>query len=69
MAGNGAVSALFMQAADLLGPTARGRADGYLYSYVRHGGMVMPAYGAQVTRQEAWDLINYVRHMQKVSPR
>src|SRR5689334_19783744 len=29
----------------------------------------MPSYGAQVTRQEAYDLINYVRHMQKTSPR
>jgi mono/diheme cytochrome c family protein len=69
MAGNGPVSALFMTAADLLAPTTRQRADGYLYSYIRHGGAVMPAYGAQVTRQEAWDLINYIRHMQKVAPR
>ena len=69
MAGNGPVSALFMPAADLLGVTTRGRPDGYIYSYIRHGGMVMPAYGAQVTRQEAWDLVNYIRHMQTTAPR
>jgi len=29
----------------------------------------MPSYGAQVTAQEAYDLINYLRHMQQTSPR
>jgi hypothetical protein len=29
----------------------------------------MPSYGAQVTDTEAWDLIHYIRHLQKVSPR
>ena len=69
MAGDGPVAALFMPPPDLLAAPTRARKDGYIYSYVRHGGIVMPSYGAQVTRQEAYDLINYVRHMQKTSPR
>ncbi|MBI5709156.1 MAG: cytochrome c [Candidatus Eisenbacteria bacterium] len=69
MAGDGTVAALFMPPPDLLAQVTRERTDGFLYSYIRHGGIVMPSYGAQVTRQEAWDVINYVRHMQKVSPR
>ncbi len=69
MNGQGPVAAKFMQAADLLALQARQRTDGYLYAYIRHGGVVMPALGAQVTSPEAWDLVNYVRHMQKVSPR
>lgn len=69
LAGDGTVATLFMPPPDLLLAPTRARKDGYIYSYVRHGGIVMPSYGAQVTPQEAYDLINYVRHMQKTSPR
>jgi cytochrome c5 len=69
MAGNGPVAPLMMTAADLMALPTRQRTDGFLYAYVRHGGIIMPAYGSQVTRQEAWDLVNYVRSMQKVHPR
>jgi mono/diheme cytochrome c family protein len=69
LAGDGPVAALFMAPPDLLGEATRNRKDGYIFSYIRHGGMVMPPYGAQVTAEEAWDLIHFIRHMQKVSPR
>ncbi len=69
MAGNGPVAAQFMPPPDLLAEATRNRADGYIYSYIRHGGVVMPSYGAQVTQQEAWELIAYIRHMQQTSPR
>jgi mono/diheme cytochrome c family protein len=69
LAGDGAVAPLFMPPPDLLAAPTRARRDGYIYSYVRHGGVVMPSYGAQVTAQEAYDLINYIRHMQQTSPR
>lgn len=67
--GNGPVAAKFIPPPDLLAAMTRGRSDGYIYSYIRHGGAVMPTYGAQVTAQEAYDLINYIRDMQKKSPR
>jgi mono/diheme cytochrome c family protein len=54
---------------DLLAEATRQRADGYLYSYIRHGGVVMPSYGAQVTAKEAWDLVNFIRQQQKATPR
>lgn len=69
LAGDGPVAALFMPPPDLLAEATRQREDGYIYSYIRHGGVVMPSYGAQVTAEEAWLLVNYIRHMQKVSPR
>lgn len=69
LAGDGPVAALFMPPPDLLAEATRLREDGYLYSYIRHGGVVMPSYGPQVTAEEAWHLINYIRHQQKVSPR
>jgi mono/diheme cytochrome c family protein len=69
MESNGPVAPLFMPPPDLLAQATRDRKDGYIFSYIRHGGAVMPSYGAQVTAAEAWDLIHYIRHMQKVSPR
>ncbi len=69
MKGDGMVAPMFMPPPDLLAQATRDRKDGFIYSYIRHGGVVMPAYGAQVTSAEAWDLVNYLRHMQKVSPR
>ena len=69
MAGDGPVAAKFIPPPDLLAAMTRARKDGYIYAYIRHGGAVMPSYGAQVTAEEAWNLINYIRHMQKTSPR
>jgi mono/diheme cytochrome c family protein len=67
--GDGPVSAKFIPPPDLLGPMTRGRSDGFIYAYIRHGGAVMPSYGALVSAHEAYDLIHYIRHMQKTSPR
>ena len=69
MAGDGPVAPLFMPPPDLLAQQTRERKDGYIYSYIRHGGVVMPSYGFQVSAEEAWDIIHYLRGMQKASPR
>jgi mono/diheme cytochrome c family protein len=69
LAGDGPVSQSFMPPPDLLAEATRNRTDGYIYSYIRHGGAVMPSYGAQATPTEAWNLVNYIRHMQRTSPR
>ena len=69
MKGDGTVAPSFMPPPDLLAQATRARQDGYIYSYIRFGGVVMPSYGAQVTAEEAWNVINYLRHMQKTSPR
>lgn len=44
--------------------TAAARSDGYLYGLIRNGGMNMPAYGAQTTSLERWDIVNYLRSLQ-----
>ena len=54
--------------ANLLAAPTRARTDGYIYRYVRFGGAVMPSYGAQVTAAEAYDLIHYLRDMQRKNP-
>lgn len=69
MKGDGPVSAKFIPPPDLLAKMTRDRSDGFIYAYIRHGGAVMPSYGALVTAQETHDLINYIRHQQRTSPR
>jgi mono/diheme cytochrome c family protein len=69
MKGDGPVAASFMPPPDLLGEATRNRTDGYIFSYIRHGGVVMPRYGQSVTASESWDVINYLRQRQKATPR
>ena len=69
MAGDGTVAAKFVPPPDLLGESTRGRPDGFIYSYIRWGGAIMPKYGQSVSATDAWNVINYLRHMQKTSPR
>ncbi len=69
MAGDGPVAAQFMPPPDLLGQQTRERKDGFIYSYIRDGGVVMPSYGFQVSAEEAWHLVNFIRRQQKVGPR
>ena len=67
--GDGPVSAKFIPPPDLLAEGTRGRTDGFIYMYMRHGGAVMPSYGNVLSSRDAWDIVHYVRNMQKVSPR
>jgi mono/diheme cytochrome c family protein len=69
MAGDGPVAAQFMPPPDLLGQQTRDRKDGFIYSYIRHGGVVMPSYGFQLSAEETWHIVNFIRHHQKATPR
>lgn len=48
----------------LLNDNVRAFPDGYIYSIVRVGRGLMPAYGHQVTHQDRWHIVNYVRQLQ-----
>ena len=67
--GDGPVTQFYIPPPDLQGAGSRGRSDGYMYSYIRNGGAVMPAYGFQVSAETTWHIINYIRHRQQVEPR
>jgi mono/diheme cytochrome c family protein len=62
--GNGPVSKFFPGVANLTADLTKGRSDGFIYFYVRHGGVLMPSYGYGVKPAEAWDVVNYVRKLQ-----
>ena len=43
-------------------PRVAGFTDGYIYSYIRYGGIIMPQYGDKITRREdRWAVVDYVR--------
>lgn len=52
---------------DLTTPGVMARTDGYIYAYIMYGGKVMmPAYAENMPfRNDAWHVVNYVRHLQK----
>jgi mono/diheme cytochrome c family protein len=67
-AGNGPVG-LRMGAPSLLTDRARGFSDGYIYSYIRYGGLtIMPPYGDKIFRStDRWAVVNYLRQLQGVT--
>jgi len=69
MKGDGPVAQQFMPPPDLLAEATRKRSDGFIYMYMRHGGVVMPSYGNAVSSRDAWDIVRYIRSMQQKSPR
>jgi mono/diheme cytochrome c family protein len=57
--GNGTV---MMGAPPLMGGRIAGFSDGYLYSYIRYGGTLMPPYGDKIIRiEDRWAVVDHVR--------
>ena len=44
---------------------AREFSDGMIYHIITHGQNVMPGYESQVTREERWAIVNYIRVLQR----
>jgi mono/diheme cytochrome c family protein len=53
-----------MAALPLTSDRARAFTDGYIYSYIRYGGPVMPRYGDKIRGLSRWELVNFVRQLQ-----
>ena len=50
---------------NLTTPAISQRSDGYIYAYIRYGGKVMmPSYSENISEQDAWHVVNYVRKLQ-----
>ncbi len=51
----------------IITPKARAYTDGYIYSLIRHGRGIMPAYGERIRGDDRWNVVNYVRVLQGVA--
>lgn len=50
---------------NLTTPAVTQRSDGYIYAYILYGGKVMmPSYSENISEQDAWHVVNYVRELQ-----
>jgi mono/diheme cytochrome c family protein len=63
--GDGPVSAKFPQAPNLRHYSICGRTDGYLYGTLTAGGRAMPTMREGLTSPNRWDLVAYIRLLQK----
>jgi mono/diheme cytochrome c family protein len=62
--GDGAIlkaKAIFPPA--LIGPSAEGKSDGYIWAIIRNGRGAMPSYN-RIEEMDRWDVVNYVRGLQ-----
>ena len=50
---------------DLSGPVVAGYSDGYIYGIMRVGRGFMPAYGHQISHFDRWNIVNYLRVLQR----
>jgi mono/diheme cytochrome c family protein len=47
----------------LIGPSAEGKSDGYIWAIIRNGRGAMPSYN-RIEEMDRWDVVNYVRALQ-----
>jgi mono/diheme cytochrome c family protein len=47
----------------LVGPSAEGKSDGYIWAIIRNGRGAMPSYN-RIEEMDRWDVVNYVRGLQ-----
>lgn len=49
---------------DLVGGVAKNLPDGYIYGYIRDGGIHMPSYGDAMSPNERWEVVMYIRQLE-----
>jgi mono/diheme cytochrome c family protein len=52
---------------NLVTGTAKDLPDGYIYAAIRNGILLMPAYADAMSSDERWDVVMYVRSMEKAA--
>lgn len=60
--------AKWVPATNLMTQDIRDRAPGQLFQAIRDGVRNMPSYGAQISPQDRWAIVAYVRELQSTSP-
>ncbi|MBI2361730.1 MAG: cytochrome c [Deltaproteobacteria bacterium] len=63
--GGGPVAAKFVPPPDITISFFQQRPDGFLYETIRSGGPLMPGQGESLSPKERWDIVNYVRDLQR----
>jgi len=59
--GNGAVTKYFVPPGDLTSAAVQGHSDGWIYATITNGTEHMPRQGTELTPDERWQIVNFVR--------
>jgi mono/diheme cytochrome c family protein len=51
--------------ASLITGVSKNLPDGYIYGYIRNGGIWMPSYGDAMSSTERWEVVLFLRSMQE----
>ena len=54
-----------LTAYNLSGPVVAAYSDGYIYGMMRVGRGLMPPYGHQISHFDRWNIVNYIRVLQR----
>lgn len=65
--GDGTVAAKFQVPPDITAENYAKRADGYFFHVITFGIRNMPSYGYAISANERWQIIMYLRELQKVA--
>ena len=64
--GDGTVVHLLLhKPANLMTGVSKNLPDGYIYGYIRNGGIWMPSYNDAMTSSERWQVVVYLRNLQE----
>ncbi len=63
--GEGPVARKFIPPPDLTGDFVQARSDGYIFGTMTNGGAIMPSYRIQLSPEQRWDIVNYIRSLKK----
>jgi hypothetical protein len=58
------VHLLLHKPANLMTGVSKNLPDGYIYGYIRNGGIWMPGYSDAMTSNERWQVVVYLRDLQ-----
>jgi mono/diheme cytochrome c family protein len=63
--GDGSVVHLLLhKPANLMTGVSKNLPDGYIYGYIRNGGIWMPSYNDAMSSTERWEVVTYLRNLQ-----
>lgn len=63
--GDGPVAKKFVPPPDLTTANYARTSDGYIYATIRNGGAIMPAQGGATSAPDRWDIINFIRSLER----
>ncbi len=66
--GNGPVSKVFPPAPDVTYDAIRRRSDGFIFATITLGGRAMPVMREGLRENDRWDIVNFIRALQKSVP-